>query len=375
MTNRTDGPALNARPGRHRRPARRLQPARLRRPADREPERGCKAVWDANRLGRGHPLRAALPRALRDRARAARPARDGAAAAALRARAWSGSAKRFRSRCAAARPWREVVERAGAAWRARTSSTRRRCAGAGSLSPPARCAALTALLDLRGQAGRRRIDGLPPPRRPASRSRCNATLVAGRAGRGRRRTRERWAEDGFSTFKLKLGAGEDVAQVRAVREALGPEARIRVDANGAWDVDDGEADAGRAGAARRRAGRAAGGDARRRWRELAGVDRRSRSPATRASRAAPTRSGRSRPAPARWPGQALQGRRPGGGDRDRRGPALLSLQRARRPGRDRRRRAGGADPARGDRPDGSTSPTASPPSASSPRPSPRSSAS
>ena len=48
---------------------------------------------------------------------------------------------------------------------------------------------------------------------------------------------ERWAEEGFSTFKLKLGAGEDVAQVRAVREALGPEARIRVDANGAWDVE------------------------------------------------------------------------------------------------------------------------------------------
>ena len=48
---------------------------------------------------------------------------------------------------------------------------------------------------------------------------------------------ERWASDGFSTFKLKLGTGSDVAQVRAVREALGPDVRIRVDANGAWDVD------------------------------------------------------------------------------------------------------------------------------------------
>ena len=55
---------------------------------------------------------------------------------------------------------------------------------------------------------------------------------------------ERWAEEGFSTFKLKLGAGEDVAQVRAVREALGPEARIRVDANGAWDVETAQAHAG-----------------------------------------------------------------------------------------------------------------------------------
>jgi o-succinylbenzoate synthase len=46
----------------------------------------------------------------------------------------------------------------------------------------------------------------------------------------------RWAAEGFSTFKLKLGAGDDVGQVRAVREALGPAARIRVDANAAWGV-------------------------------------------------------------------------------------------------------------------------------------------
>ena len=49
---------------------------------------------------------------------------------------------------------------------------------------------------------------------------------------------ERWAARGFETFKLKLGAGDDVAQVRAVRERLGPDARIRVDANGAWSVDE-----------------------------------------------------------------------------------------------------------------------------------------
>ena len=49
---------------------------------------------------------------------------------------------------------------------------------------------------------------------------------------------ERWAERGFTTFKLKLGTGDDVAQVRAVRERLGPEAKLRVDANGAWDVDE-----------------------------------------------------------------------------------------------------------------------------------------
>jgi L-alanine-DL-glutamate epimerase-like enolase superfamily enzyme len=47
----------------------------------------------------------------------------------------------------------------------------------------------------------------------------------------------RWAEDGFATFKLKLGTGDDFGQVLAVREAVGPRARIRVDANAVWDVE------------------------------------------------------------------------------------------------------------------------------------------
>jgi o-succinylbenzoate synthase len=104
---------------------------------------------------------------------------------------------------------------------------------AAGLSPPARCAALTALMDLRGK--RADAEG----HSSASRSNpvpCNATLVAGEpeavAGDALR-----WAEEGFATFKLKLGAGDDVGQVRAVRAAVGPGARIRVDANAAWDVE------------------------------------------------------------------------------------------------------------------------------------------
>jgi o-succinylbenzoate synthase len=101
----------------------------------------------------------------------------------------------------------------------------------GRLSAPARCAALTALVDLRG---RRAVSTGPEAVAPEP-VRCNATLVAGRPT-AVAADAERWAEEGFSTFKLKLGAGEDVDQVRAVRDALGEEARIRVDANGAWDV-------------------------------------------------------------------------------------------------------------------------------------------
>ena len=46
-----------------------------------------------------------------------------------------------------------------------------------------------------------------------------------------------WAGEGYGTVKLKLGAGhDDVATVEAVREAIGPDVRIRVDANEAWDA-------------------------------------------------------------------------------------------------------------------------------------------
>lgn len=102
-----------------------------------------------------------------------------------------------------------------------------------ALSPPARCAALTALLDLRGKRAAAESDSPAAPSPPV---RCNATLVAG-APAAVAAEAERWAADGFTTFKLKLGVGDDVGQVRSVRETLGPGARIRVDVNAAWDVE------------------------------------------------------------------------------------------------------------------------------------------
>jgi o-succinylbenzoate synthase len=105
--------------------------------------------------------------------------------------------------------------------------------GATALSPPARCAALTALLDLRGRRAAENGGAAPGSGPPV---RCNATLTAGDPA-SVVASAERWAADGFSTFKLKLGTGDDAAQVRAVREAVGPRARIRVDVNGAWDVE------------------------------------------------------------------------------------------------------------------------------------------
>ena len=98
-------------------------------------------------------------------------------------------------------------------------------------SAPARCAVSIALLDLRGR--RAAGEARPGAELPVA---CNATLVAG-APAAVAADAARWAEAGFSTFKLKLGAGDDVAQVRAVREAVGASARIRVDANAAWDLE------------------------------------------------------------------------------------------------------------------------------------------
>jgi len=51
--------------------------------------------------------------------------------------------------------------------------------------------------------------------------------------------------DGCRTAKVKVAEpgqvlADDVARVRAVREAMGPEGRVRIDANGAWNVDEAE---------------------------------------------------------------------------------------------------------------------------------------
>ena len=51
--------------------------------------------------------------------------------------------------------------------------------------------------------------------------------------------------DGCRTAKVKVAEpgqtlADDVARVREVRAAMGPEGRIRIDANGAWNVDEAE---------------------------------------------------------------------------------------------------------------------------------------
>jgi o-succinylbenzoate synthase len=46
------------------------------------------------------------------------------------------------------------------------------------------------------------------------------------------------AKAGYSCVKIKVGIGDDAGRVAAVRAAVGPEIDLRLDANGAWDVDE-----------------------------------------------------------------------------------------------------------------------------------------
>ena len=66
---------------------------------------------------------------------------------------------------------------------------------------------------------------------------CNATLSSGEPDQVARQAIE-WTTQGFRTVKLKLGAERDREMVAAVRQAVGPEVRIRVDANGIWSPEE-----------------------------------------------------------------------------------------------------------------------------------------
>lgn len=100
------------------------------------------------------------------------------------------------------------------------------------LSAPSACAVRTAILDLES----RRV-GVPAWRALGARDArpvpCNATLPAGDPGEVAAQAAH-WAQEGFSTFKLKVGTDRDAATVAAVRSEVGDGARIRIDANGMW---------------------------------------------------------------------------------------------------------------------------------------------
>ena len=104
--------------------------------------------------------------------------------------------------------------------------------GGGRRPPQARAAEEIARLDLHARQEERplaepRKDSLP----------VNMTLAAGPPEEVAERARA-GLRQGYACFKLKVGLPDDAERVAAVREAVGPWPALRVDANGAWSVDE-----------------------------------------------------------------------------------------------------------------------------------------
>ena len=109
------------------------------------------------------------------------------------------------------------------------------CRGVDEL-PAAFAAVEMALWDRVGRLARRPIAALLTDN-PAPAVAVNATLSAlDRAGAAAQAAEATAA--GFSCLKVKVGVGDDAGRVAAVRAAAGPECALRLDANGAWSVEE-----------------------------------------------------------------------------------------------------------------------------------------
>jgi o-succinylbenzoate synthase len=100
----------------------------------------------------------------------------------------------------------------------------------------ARCAFETALLDLRAQHLGRPLASVLNGQATRTVT-VNAMLGATASAEEARQV----VQAGFGCLKLKVGLlpseAREIARVEAVRAAVGPEARLRLDANGAWSVE------------------------------------------------------------------------------------------------------------------------------------------
>jgi L-alanine-DL-glutamate epimerase-like enolase superfamily enzyme len=101
--------------------------------------------------------------------------------------------------------------------------------------PQALAAVDLALWDRAGRRAGRPVAALLTDNPPDTVA-VNATLTAlDRAGVARQAAQA--VSDGFTCVKVKVGMGDDGGRVAAARAAMGPEVTLRLDANGAWSVD------------------------------------------------------------------------------------------------------------------------------------------
>ena len=106
---------------------------------------------------------------------------------------------------------------------------------AGAIAPHASRAALElAVLDCALRRAGRPLATLLPPRR--NRVTYSGVITAGPIARAVQHARQMRAI-GLHDVKVKVGFDDDIARVTAVREALGHDASLRLDANGAWSFE------------------------------------------------------------------------------------------------------------------------------------------
>lgn len=106
---------------------------------------------------------------------------------------------------------------------------------AGTVAPHASRAALElAMLDCGLRGAGRSLGTVLTPRRPLVA--YSGVITAGPVARAVKHARQMRAV-GLRQVKLKVGFADDHARVQAVREALGGDVSLRLDANGAWSFD------------------------------------------------------------------------------------------------------------------------------------------
>jgi L-alanine-DL-glutamate epimerase-like enolase superfamily enzyme len=128
--------------------------------------------------------------------------------------------------------YRPLLERPGAR---RGPQLLDACRAADDL-PQALAAVDLALWDMAGKREGRPVCALLSDRAAASVT-VNATLGAtDRAGAAEQAAAA--VAQGFRCLKVKVGVGDDAGRVAAVRAAAGPDVHLRLDANGAWGVEE-----------------------------------------------------------------------------------------------------------------------------------------
>ena len=113
---------------------------------------------------------------------------------------------------------------------------RGRAGGSGARSWSTTPRGRRAVAALRRGGGGRGLAGAAARPRPGQRHRARGRPRAGARDRARRRLPHR---QGQGRRAGPDASADDQARLEAVRDALGPGGRVRVDANGGWDVDDG----------------------------------------------------------------------------------------------------------------------------------------